>query len=550
MQFNIDSKHGSEGLKKLYDCARLNNGGTVPTFESAGIIGLFFETYGESYNKGEATYRKGMDEAELNELGMNVVQATLVDIGLDNGDDAREKNSVNTFLNKIQGAPVGTQNLLFSLFESCVQGAITTAKASGWYEGCVEDVKASWIGMKSPEVLCVDGTSGARTVFKEVECDRGVGLGALLEMISKGGVVEVEGSGEEKKIEIEIGDSDEDLDDFIVGDSDEDLPQAATTTTATTSSPKLQRSTKRDKTTAQTGFWISRQKIFGQFLVLYAQRKNLSVGENEDEDDSRGMMRLTRPNTGPLLQEKTSRDLKSTYELVASEEQVKGLNVNNEINANVLKGKFPRIFELWSNIYALSDGFDYDKGLAPRRWKFALVTGACMHILPALEKAVKNRSKKDRALRVVRVEASDGGQGGMNVGIRFPADDEAKALLKENIGILLLARKGAVRRMEEQKFKEVDEKCFEWGRKERKNIMNFFQKPKENKSVGGGSGGSSSSRFFASTATTTTKGAKRTIGKAGAVKKPKSSFFSQQQTTNKTEAELVEDAIKASLEEA
>jgi DNA primase catalytic subunit len=105
--------------------------------------------------------------------------------------------------------------------------------------------------------------------------------------------------------------------------------------------------------------------------------------------------------------------------------------------------------------------------------------------------------------------------------------------------------------MEEQKFKEVDEKCFEWGRKERKNIMNFFQKPKENKSVGGGSGGSSSSsRFFASTATTTTKGAKRTIGKAGAVKKPKSSFFSQQQTTNKTEAELVEDAIKASLEEA
>jgi len=127
VQFNIDSKHGSEGLKKLYECARLNNGGTVPTIESAGIIGLFFETYGESYNKGEATYRKGMDEAELNELGMNVVQATLVDIGLDNGDDAREKNSVNTFLNKIQGAPVGTQNLLFSLFESCVQGAITTA---------------------------------------------------------------------------------------------------------------------------------------------------------------------------------------------------------------------------------------------------------------------------------------------------------------------------------------------------------------------------------------------------------------------------------------
>ena len=138
-EFDVDSKHGREGLRKLYECALLNNSGKVPTAETSEIIQKFFDDYGEAY----VDYVVGMDRTETNIVGLNICAATLEDIGLEPSADARDKCNVKAFLSKIQGASVGTQNLLFAVFESCFKEAVHLAKIGGFFEGAVEDIKAT-----------------------------------------------------------------------------------------------------------------------------------------------------------------------------------------------------------------------------------------------------------------------------------------------------------------------------------------------------------------------------------------------------------------------
>jgi len=246
-------------------------------------------------------------------------------------------------------------------------------------------------------------------------------------------------------------------------------------------------------------------------------------------------------------------------------------------------------------MYTSTDKFTPDEGLAPRRSNIGLIVGACMHILPALEEAVRKgmRSKKDQSLRVNRIEET-GGSKKTFVGIRFPVDEDARALLDHSLETLKAARAGQNRAFWDEEFKAVDGKSLSWATKKRKTLVNYFaagggkkitisssssgnggneKKIKERRGdniFGGGSGGnsnnncSSNSNIFASSSLKKKK-AEKSVEKTKKAKKQKisppppptvggsskTSFFAshkyQKNIGTKSEEELIGEAIRESL---
>ena len=73
------------------------------------------------------------------------------------------------------GLAVTKQNLVFSLFMSTLDDVVTDAKATGEFEGSVEDVKATSITMKeAPTKIAADKSSGAATMLTKITLDRGI----------------------------------------------------------------------------------------------------------------------------------------------------------------------------------------------------------------------------------------------------------------------------------------------------------------------------------------------------------------------------------------
>ena len=578
-EFDIDSKHGREGLKKLYDCALLNNNGILPTAETSDILRTFFDEYGSVY---EGEYDAAMDKTEMHILGINIIAATLIDVGLEKGEKARDSADVKAFLTKIQGAPVGTQNLLFAVFESCVKETVQLAKNGGFFEGAVEDISATSIKLKSRVLLAIDHSTGAKTELASFEIDRGVGLEDICEYIEENHLQ----TEKEKKAENEVTsvtedaadgiDSDSSADSFIVDDDDsddddllgeveeeedggaelaedelasfllQDNGEDNDKENAASAGPQLrqakQKSRRRQKR-ASTGFYLSKNKMFGRMRVLFARRKvekiNSSEGDDVLEIDPQGLMLLTRPNTGHTTQEKTRYDLQSQYNCVATIEELRELkSKDNKTLAEVFSSEYPRCSVLWSSTYEESNMFEPNRGLAPRKQEFGLVVGACMHVLPALVRAVDKRGKKDKSLRVNRISETGDGKAKF-VGIRFPIDVEARELLDNALGVLMKARSGRGRLFRDEEFARVDEKSVLWATKERKNIVSFFG--------GGGEGKKAPKSFFSSSSSSSSSSpspsslTSSASSKAGPLnKKPKifNSSNSSSKTSSKTKVPL------------
>ena len=171
-------------------------------------------------------------------------------------------------------------------------------------------------------------------------------------------------------------------------------------------------------TVAESGYYLSKRTIAGRQLILYAKRKVESDTETgNNTHDPLGLMVVTRPNTGKNPCEMSTRDLHLKYNLLLSSnefshklEASKRELVHSDAEpsplgpAVILRSKFPKVAELWDRAYNDSDCFNHNQGLAPRRSQLGLITGAVLHILPALEKAVMLERQSVRALRVTRAE--------------------------------------------------------------------------------------------------------------------------------------------------
>jgi hypothetical protein len=461
-EFDIDSVYGRRALARVYQCLLLGDNrlpDTAPSRHSSVIL--------DEFAKKAATGDPALQfqtEAMGRSRALAAAQQALDAVGLAS-DDTKKKAQVKMFLNRIAGLPVLQQKLVFSLFMSTLDDVVADAKATGEFEGSVEDVRATHIEFDGkPEQLAVDKRSGAPTTLTRLNLDRGISF----ETIAAQSLKDARPSTSEQENYSPV---------------------------------------------AESGFYVSKRVIAGRKLVLYAKRKLEADPETgEYAHDPLGLMVVTRPNTGKNPCEMSTRDLRYKYDLVLSSDDVsknpKECNEvkddddttesaeasqdkeaptesesgdgaesgSNETPADLLRRKSLKVAQLWDDAHDDSDSFDHNAGLAPRRSCLGLVTGAVLHILPALEKAVAMQVKaSERALRVARAEISDTGE--RIVGIRFPLDDEVMTRLQTILKTdLSEASNGSAEAtlFKDEDFTPVDWKSTSWATTERKTMRSFF----------------------------------------------------------------------------
>jgi len=138
----------------------------------------------------------------------------------------------------------------------------------------------------------------------------------------------------------------------------------------------------------------------------------------------------------------------------------------------IITQKWSKLAKLWNEAYEESVGYLHNNGLAPRRQELGLITGAVLHIIPALEKVVMMRSSKERALKVLSVEVTSTSQ--RIVGVRFPVDSDAITKLKNILVDLKNARNSEGAAFYDERFAPVCQKSMEWATTERKTMKSFF----------------------------------------------------------------------------
>lgn len=506
--FDVDSLFGRRALSRLYNNLR-EPPASAPSRNTNRVLDDFL-AIDEIASRFANEER---DEATKRADALQAASEALVDVGL-TGEPV-----VKIFLNRIAALDVARQNLVFSLFMSTLDDVIADAKISGEWEGSVEDVKATSISVKgTPKVIATDASCGANTTLTMIELDRGVSFGQIIETILED--VDDDEKSEENSNMVDDEDEDE--------DSDEQYDPYAP---------------------AESGFYRSRRKIAGRRLILFAQRKVVDA-EDVDSDfiDPLGSMIVTRPNTGKSPCDMSSRDLKYKYDLlVSSAELVRQLRENGEeekedgeeeyeqeekkdderskilpSNADPVskvRAKLPKVASMWDEAYNSSNYSEHNAGLAPRRSEMGLITGAVLHILPALEKAVTFvRNAQQRSLRVMRVEIT--GTGQRVVGIRFPTESLPK--LMEVMKDVSAARKGSLDAPSyfDDTFSPIDEKAMSWATTERKTMKSFF----------GAAGASKSSTLSRSSSTLSRSSLSSTTSELPKRKQP--TFVSSQAQTS------------------
>ena len=177
------------------------------------------------------------------------------------------------FLNRLAGLDVARQNLVFALFMATLDDVIANAKATGEFEGGVEETRASRVTFKAlPEIIATDTSCGAATTLTRLVVDRGISFDSIAQTI---------------------------IDDNESGCCDEATPNSTSII-----------SDKGGKQ-CQSGFYISRSLIAGRHLIMFAQRKVVKeTGVDADFLDPLNLMIISRPNTGKNPCEMASQELR------------------------------------------------------------------------------------------------------------------------------------------------------------------------------------------------------------------------------------------------
>lgn len=181
------------------------------------------------------------------------------------------------------------------------------------------------------------------------------------------------------------------------------------------------------------------------------------------------------PGKNPV--EKTSDDLLKTYQLVASLDDLRtecGDKLSFEHILEKIKD-FQTFHSLWKDIYTKSNKFTPEIGMAPRKSKMGIVSGAVLNCLPALESSLVSRKASEKALRVVRVEDSITNE--RFVGMKYPCDDAAIINLRATLTILRPAKSETANKnlLVEESCPSVDEKSLKWLSSAPKTMKSFFK---------------------------------------------------------------------------
>jgi hypothetical protein len=425
--FDIDSAFGRRALKRVYSSLR-SVPPSAPSRNSNAILDDFISQ--ASDDVAVAVQEQGEDAKRAH--GLMRAADSLEYVGLTGEAEVR------VFLNRISGLSVSLQNLVFSLFMSTLDDVITDAKATGEFEGSVEDVKATSITMKeAPTQIAVDNSSGAATMLTKITLDRGIAFEQVIATI-------LDEAKEKDKTE---EDDEENSFDVV------------------------------------SGFYLSKRKIAGRYLVMFAKRK-IDIDEIGEQFasvvDPLGLMVISRPNTGKNPCEMNSRDVRYKYNKIASSRELIRLVSRSEANdtqaaVDIIRKTHSSLARHWDDAYSESNHDEHHMGLAPRISRIGLVTGAVLHVLPALEKATLFMTQSKRSLKVMRVELTDSGQ--RIVGIKFPLDEEALEKLNTILAELSVTRAGGASSavsFHTESFAPVCGKSTAWATTERKTMRSFF----------------------------------------------------------------------------
>ena len=423
-EFDVDSVFGRRALVKYY--AALSVGSNEPTLPSRHSKDILDEFISNSMQE--------QSHCDAHKEALHAAASALDDVGL-----GGEPN-VKKFLNRIAGLEVQRQRLVFSLFMSTLDDVIADAKATGEFEGSVEDIKATSITLKSEKHIATDASCGAKTELTRLVIDRGVSFNAVVET--------------------------------IVTDSD------------------VTEEKETNRKHAKSGFYISKRKIAGRRLVMFAKQK-VSGDSDGGFDDPLKLMVITRANTGRNPVEMPSKELHYKYDLLVSSDDIahhlhslkdkesdtdceeqKSDGADTPVDATVIvRENWKHVAALWDEAYDKSNFMEHNDGLAPRISEIGLITGAVLHVLPALEKAVQVMSSVQRSLRVMRVETDSGRR---IVGIKFPVTHDSIERLMVNMTGVSNARQGLISSFVDEPFRPISEKAMKWATTERKTMKSFF----------------------------------------------------------------------------
>lgn len=537
--FDLDSPYGKRALKRFYTAlsmatANSTNGDihqvVMPSRNAEEILDKFYIQQMEA--KDPAVMALPSMLTLRRTAILTLICNDLDTIGI-TSETRKQSFEVKVFLNRIFGLPVARQNLVFSVFMSTLDNVISEAKLTGDFEGSVEDIQATSIEIADEQVLATDPSCGAETKLTTLLLDRGISFEAVSDMAKDEALDPGDFATSKVKEFIELEEPTED--DSEAKDEEE--------------SDSEDEGQKRNL--ADAGFYISRNKIAGRNLVLFAKARFPSSSFKSVTEamafDPLGLMVVTRPNTGTNPCEMPSRDLRVKYQLVLSCKKLRGLLDKSDMNQSssekdrqpledLIDAINPQVAKQWNLAFKESNNFEHKHGLAPRRTEVGLVTGAVLHVLPALEKVVIFRSIKERSLKIMRAEVPTTPHSTQRlVGVRFPTDPDAIQRLQAEMALLSKARTAAGGAFHDEPIGEVCQKSTKWATTKQKTMRSFFtaipKTPSSNTgNLNGGSSKKTGSLTFPNTSSIRTKRATPDLpNTALSNKKTKgiSSFFSK-----------------------
>jgi hypothetical protein len=136
---------------------------------------------------------------------------------LDDGPGANVP--VTKFLNRLLGAPVGMQNVLFGYYTAIFDADISQARRTGVFNEGVSDIKGNVSMLKDPEIVYTNAALGIETTLHSLSVDRGLSFMDAKAMFENA----QSASGDQAAVAGQ--DDDDDLDGFIEeddGDGEDD----------------------------------------------------------------------------------------------------------------------------------------------------------------------------------------------------------------------------------------------------------------------------------------------------------------------------------------
>jgi hypothetical protein len=493
-EFDLDSKYGKRALKRFYYALQTNEAsGIEEPLSSAHLPCRKAEEIIDAFVKDRRA-AKDLEVLSFPTENKKVLQMCVMSdavheldrVGLDR--DARAGSDVKKFLNRLAGLTVSRQSLVFSLFMSTLDDVIKEAKLTGEFEGTAEDIKATKIEISSEEDLAIDPSSGAPTKLTTLTLDRGIpfefACNMAMEEANKLRKDEAENDqplGQNVRNKVESNEDDA----FIVAD-EEDEGRPEDSNNGEGGDEWISKSKPKRRKRAQAGFYVSKSRIAGRRLVLFAKSKfDYTAFKSEEEAldfDPLGLMQITRPNTGTNLTDMETKELERKYTLICSCKMMKEVFDEEVAKADTkatepidLVGIVNRTSKeagiLWKAAFKESNYFGHMNGLAPRRVIVSLVNGPVLHILSAMEKAVQFRSEKEKSLKIMRAQVDNR----RIVGVRFPHDEEACQKLKDELDRIGQARRDAGSTYTDEELDPVCTKSQAWATTKPKTIKSFFQ---------------------------------------------------------------------------